>query len=92
MNAVRAHFADLADSAADAADVKLLLLGNGGVGKTQIVRWLAGKPFEHEWNSTHGIEIGVVSLSDAPTSRLHIWDFGGQLLEERARRIGSVHS
>jgi internalin A len=60
------------------ADVKLLLLGNGEAGKTQIARWLAGKSFDPIWNTTHGIQIGAVPLPGTPPARLQIWDFGGQ--------------
>ncbi|WP_082167682.1 COR domain-containing protein, partial [Methylobacterium aquaticum] len=77
---LRAHFADLAQGASDFPGVKLLLLGNGGVGKTQIARWLSGEPFDPEWDSTHGIR--VVSHprdgSLAADFHLQIWDFGGQ--------------
>ena len=49
-------------------DVRLLLIGNGKVGKTQIARWLAGKSFEPIWNSTHGIQLGARTASRRPTS------------------------
>jgi internalin A len=77
---VKALFDDLAKGAIDFTDLKLLLLGNGGVGKTQIARWLSGVAFDPEWNSTHGIQIFGQSQSDSITARLHlhIWDFGGQ--------------
>ena len=77
---VRAHFADLREGAADLNDVKLLLLGNGGVGKTQIARWLSGAEFDTEWDSTHGIRIVGQPRSNSVAARLHLqmWDFGGQ--------------
>ncbi|MBV8852032.1 MAG: TIR domain-containing protein, partial [Sinobacteraceae bacterium] len=78
LEALRAYFTDLAKGVADVSDVKLVLLGNGGVGKTQIANWLTGKPFEPEWNSTHGIRIGLASLPGDTPMRLHVWDFGGQ--------------
>jgi internalin A len=59
-------------------DIKLLLLGNGRVGKTQIARWLSGKCFDPAWNSTHGIQIGSALLPGDSPARLQIWDFGGQ--------------
>lgn len=77
---VRAYFADLALEAAKLADVKLLLLGNSGVGKTQIARWLADEPFDPSEPSTHGIQIVGQPKVDslAARLRLRIWDFGGQ--------------
>ena len=78
LDRVRAHFADLAAGAEAILSVKLLLLGNGGVGKTQIARRLTGQPFTPDWDSTHGIEVGGVVLPGDPAIRLHIWDFGGQ--------------
>ena len=77
---VKAHYDDLAKGAADLTDVKLLLLGNGGAGKTQIARWLAGAAFETEWDSTHGIQIVIQAQPGSIAARLHLqmWDFGGQ--------------
>nr|WP_294549431.1 COR domain-containing protein [uncultured Rhodopila sp.] len=70
----------MAGGAADLTDVKLLLLGNGGVGKTQIARWLSGVGFDPDWDSTHGIRICGQSNAGSLAERLHlcIWDFGGQ--------------
>jgi internalin A len=76
--AVRAHFADLAVEAAVLPDVRLLMIGNGRVGKTQIARWLAGDSFEEDWNSTHGIQVSGVPLPSDARTGLQIWDFGGQ--------------
>jgi internalin A len=78
--AIRAHFADLETEQANITDVKLLLLGNGGVGKTQIARWLAGATFDPNWDSTHGIQILPEASQDSIAAKLHlqIWDFGGQ--------------
>jgi len=77
---VRAHFADMAKEAADLTDIKVLLLGNGGVGKTQIARWLSGAPFNPEWDSTHGIQIFAQPEPESIAARLRLqmWDFGGQ--------------
>lgn len=79
LDSLRAHFADLATEAAEMPGVKLLLLGNGGAGKTKIAGWLSGKEFgSDDWDSTHGIEIGETDLPGEPPTRLQIWDFGGQ--------------
>jgi internalin A len=78
--ALRAHFADLAQGAVPARDAKLLVLGNGGVGKTQLCRRLRGESFQAEWDSTHGIRVtsAKLPLVTGEKARLHIWDFGGQ--------------
>ncbi|MCX6377360.1 MAG: leucine-rich repeat domain-containing protein, partial [Armatimonadetes bacterium] len=61
---------------------KLLLVGEGAVGKTQLLRSLRGEPYDPELPTTHGIEIGAVELQhpdhDDVTMRLNSWDFGGQ--------------
>lgn len=75
----RAHVADLADGEEEIPDVKLLILGNGCAGKTQIARWLADEPFNPDWDSTHGIRVvpALPARDDRPM-RLRVWDFGGQ--------------
>ena len=61
---------------------KMLVVGEGGVGKTQLLRALRYESFEEHSESTHGIQIGEVHC-DHPskpdvTMRLNAWDFGGQ--------------
>ena len=77
---VRAHISDLSSDSTEMADVRLVILGNGGVGKTQIARWLSGEPFDANWDSTHGIRIVGPTSDSCPAATLHlrIWDFGGQ--------------
>ncbi|MFD1627260.1 COR domain-containing protein [Azospirillum griseum] len=87
LNRVRAHYADLAAGAAETGRVKLILLGNGGVGKTQIARWLAEKPFDEAWDSTHGIAVGGVTLADDAATQMQIWDFGGQEIYHGAHAL-----
>jgi internalin A len=80
LDSLRAHFRDLADGAAAATDVKLIVLGNGRVGKTQICHRLRHEPFDPDEPSTHGILVTSAELDTGarePT-RLNIWDFGGQ--------------
>ena len=78
---IRAHLDDLAAGAETVRDVKLLVLGNGRAGKTQLSRRLRGEAFDPAWNSTHGIRIATAELpgdGDGPDTRLNVWDFGGQ--------------
>lgn len=85
LEGLRAHFRDLGDSAQPLPDVKLLVLGNGRIGKTQICNRLRGLDFEKEAVSTHGI---VVATHDfAPDTMLRMWDFGGQDLYHGAHAL-----
>ena len=61
---------------------KLMILGEGGVGKTSLLRALKGQPFQEQQSTTHGIAIDPLELphpaeSDV-TMTLNAWDFGGQ--------------
>jgi internalin A len=78
--ALRAHLADLNAGAVAIPDVKLMVLGNGRVGKTQICNRLRGRDFEADADSTHGIIVAASELpmEDGDPARLNIWDFGGQ--------------
>jgi internalin A len=79
---VRAHYEDLKPGQRIDAEVKVFLLGNGGVGKTQLCRRLRGLEFDDEnVSSTHGIQLSDITLSLEGFSepvRLNFWNFGGQ--------------
>ncbi|MFC1713002.1 COR domain-containing protein, partial [Candidatus Poribacteria bacterium] len=61
---------------------KLLVVGEGGVGKTCLLRVLRAESFELELESTHGINIDLLELAHPTeagvTMQLNCWDFGGQ--------------
>jgi internalin A len=79
---LRAHLEDVKNGTSQSHNVKLILIGNGRTGKTQIARRLRGLEPESDPDSTHGITICSFDL--APTieselaTRIHLWDFGGQ--------------
>ncbi|MGQ3050054.1 MAG: COR domain-containing protein [Niveispirillum sp.] len=83
LDRLRAYFADLEKGkAATDAHIKLLILGNGGVGKTQITNRLCDEKFTFnpDWDSTHGIRINgakLPAINGIPVT-LSVWDFGGQ--------------
>jgi small GTP-binding protein len=61
---------------------KLILVGEGGVGKTALLRSLRGEPFNDHSSTTHGIAVASLNLlhptKEGVTMDLKTWDFGGQ--------------
>ena len=61
-------------------ETKLIVVGEGAVGKTSLMRRLLFNEFSDNENITQGIEINHWSLDTeiADNLRINIWDFGGQ--------------
>ena len=66
-------------------EAKLLLVGEGGVGKSSLVAALRGEDFVAGRPTTHGIELGRLLLPHPHLNddgkiqiQLNTWDFGGQ--------------
>lgn len=61
-------------------EAKMLILGEGGAGKTSLLRRLKDQPLPGETDSTHGIDIQNYSFQTkrGETFKINIWDFGGQ--------------
>ncbi|WP_236848176.1 COR domain-containing protein [Chlorobaculum limnaeum] len=62
-------------------EVKLILIGEGEVGKSCLLGALRGDQWEEGKPTTHGIEIKPVKVTDPATGTeitLNGWDFGGQ--------------
>ncbi|MDR6982241.1 internalin A [Rheinheimera pacifica] len=57
--------------------LKVMLLGNGRIGKTQLARRLRQETFDETVPSTHGIQLHKFHLPDSEVE-LKSWDFGGQ--------------
>jgi GTPase SAR1 family protein len=90
---VRAHYEDLKSGQRINAEVKVLFLGNGWVGKTQLCCRLCDLPFDPNITSTHGVQLEqtTVTLENFPEPvRLNLWDFDGQgYLSRFARALPS---
>ena len=69
------------DDAVAQYEAKLLLVGEGNVGKSSLVAALRGEPFVSGRPTTHGIEISPVKFRHPDLDldmTLRAWDFGGQ--------------
>jgi len=77
--AVMAYLRAKAESQITLNEAKLILIGEGEVGKTCLLDSLLDKPFQPH-DSTHGIEIQSFNVTtETQTSiTLNAWDFGGQ--------------
>lgn len=80
---LRAHFADIVDAAEAENEVKIILLGNGKVGKTQLCRRFRNLDRDESIESTHGVQLWREPLrlrisGEEETYQANWWDFGGQ--------------
>lgn len=63
-------------------EVKLIMVGRGGAGKTSTVQALQGLPFNDDQTSTPGIALCdwvMDGCKKAPVTA-HVWDFAGQVI------------
>ncbi len=75
--AVEDWYHDLQTSGYESPEaLKVMLLGNGRIGKTQLARRLRGDSFDVSVPSTHGIQINQFTHKSG--AQIHTWDFGGQ--------------
>ena len=78
---VRAHYEDLKSGSTTDYETRVIVLGNGRAGKTQLCRRLRGDNFDEGEPSTHGIQVYETRISldeNGDPIPLHLWDFGGQ--------------
>ena len=89
LDAVKAYLRSLEQNAEPLYEAKLVLVGEGSVGKTTLLKALKGSrtaddgPRQNE-PTTHGVEIDIHGLKlphpekDGVEIQLNAWDFGGQ--------------
>jgi internalin A len=84
---LRAHILDLEVEAIPINSEKILVLGNGGVGKTQLCRHLAAEPFDPTVLTTHGIALRTIAPASEGDATQYLWDFGGQDIYHSAHTL-----
>lgn len=76
-------------------EAKMLILGEGGAGKTSLLRRLyqQDKPLPAEDETTKGIAIfrHEFKLKNGRTFRLNVWDFGGQQIYHATHQFFLTH-
>jgi hypothetical protein len=80
IDAVKAYLRAKAQAQVVLNEGKLILVGEGEVGKTCLLDALRGKKQWEEHDSTHGIETHPVSVTAPNGTKITLngWDFGGQ--------------
>jgi internalin A len=77
--AIIAYYQSLQGKRQQLNEVKVLLVGDGGAGKTSLVKQLFDKSFDPNESQTHGIQINCWEIKRGDdTIKVHLWDFGGQ--------------
>jgi internalin A len=79
IEAIRSYFESLEGDKQALNEVKVLLVGDGGAGKTSVVKQLSGEEFDKNESQTHGINIRDWNVEENGIRiNVHFWDFGGQ--------------
>ena len=89
LDAVKAYLRSKAGPQITLNEAKLILVGEGEVGKTCLMDALEGIPWQ-EHPTTHGIEIRPISAVDPESGTeitLNGWDFGGQNIYRHTHQL-----
>ncbi|CAN0455554.1 unnamed protein product, partial [Discosporangium mesarthrocarpum] len=84
LNAVKAYLSAKAEDQIVLNEAKLILIGEGEVGKTSLLGALRGDEWVENRPTTHGVEVDIKTVVlDVPSEPLgqitfNAWDFGGQ--------------
>jgi internalin A len=79
---IKAFLQELQEHSTIRYETKLLVVGEGGTGKSSLLRSLREEMFNPHLSTTHGIEVGSLELPHPNQPQLlmtlNTWDFGGQ--------------
>lgn len=90
LDAVKAYLRAQFQSQIILNEAKLILIGEGEVGKTSLLGALRGDPWRENRPTTHGVEITIQTLTlphDSTDITLNGWDFGGQAIYRHTHQL-----
>ncbi len=87
--AIREYFKSLAKEEKRLLnEVKALLVGDGGAGKTSLVKRIIYDKFDPDEKQTHGVYRDDWQIeTDSKKITIHFWDFGGQGIMQAAHQL-----
>jgi internalin A len=90
IKAIREYFRDIAEGEDFLYEAKLIIIGEGGAGKTSLARKIldADAPMPKAEETTKGIDVleWHFSMENGQDFRVNIWDFGGQEIYHNTHR------
>ena len=79
LNAIRDYVNSLRAGTKSLNEIKVILVGDGGTGKTSLQKLLINEKFNPQECQTHGINIKHLTLRPYKKNvKYRLWDFGGQ--------------
>ncbi|WPD25029.1 MAG: COR domain-containing protein [Candidatus Electrothrix scaldis] len=86
--AIQQYFASLEKESQILEEVRVILLGEGGSGKTSLTRYLLDEAFQQDEAPTNGISIKEQLIQgEEKQVKINIWDFGGQEIMNTAHQL-----
>jgi internalin A len=86
--AIREYFKSLKEGKRLLNEVKVLLVGDGGAGKTSLVKRIIYDKFDFNEKQTHGVYRDDWQIqTEGKKITIHFWDFGGQGIMQSAHQL-----
>lgn len=88
LSAIRNYINSLKEGTKSLNEVKVIIVGDGGAGKTSLQKLLINEEFNPQESQTHGINIKHLTLRpNNKNVKYRLWDFGGQEIMHATHQI-----